>query len=135
MKTPTVLADEVLSTLTGLGEYELTRQKTKYEKRKTEIESKLAVLQAKESTLRSDAYEFIDMPDELAIAKQKVQAVQNELNDALLDKDVNKIVLSKIDKMVDEIAAKKNQDLILKYLKSQGYTTVEQVKAALSKNH
>jgi signal recognition particle GTPase len=135
MKTPTVSADEVLSTLTGLGEYELTRQKTKYEKRKSDIETKLATLQAKESTLRSDAYEFLEMPDELAIAKLKVQAVQNELNEALIEKDVNKVVLSKIDKMVDEIAAKKNHEQILKYLKSQGYTTVEQVKEALSKNH
>ena len=135
MKTPTVLADEVLSTLTEAGEYELTRQKTKYEKRKTDIETKLANLQSKERNLRSDAYEFLEMPDELALCKQKVQAVQDELKEALVEKDVNKIILSKIDKMFEELTNKKNHDLILKYLKSQGYTTLEQVKAALSKNH
>ena len=135
MTTPIILADEIINKLSTTGDYELTRSKTKYEKQKQDNERLLAKLEQEERDLKSSAFDLLDNPDALETAKEKIKSKSHEIEQARLDRDTFKIVLNRIDKLLEEIVTKKNHEQILKYLKSLGYTTLEQVKAALSKNH
>lgn len=137
MNTPTILADEIITKLKDSGEHELNRNKLKYEKRRTEIESVLAKLEADELLLESTAFRFhrSGNQEEYEATLQKITNKQAEVISIKNEKETIKIILNRIDKIQDEIVTKNNQDKILKYLKSQGFTTLEQVKAALSKNH
>lgn len=135
MTTPTILADEIINKLSNTGDYELTRSKTKYEKQKQDNEILLAKLEQEERDLKSSAFDLLDNPEALESAKEKIKSKSHEIEQARLDRDTFKIVVNRIDKLLEEIVTKKNHEKILKYLKSQGYTTLEQVKAALSKNH
>lgn len=137
MNTPTTLDDEIITKLKDSGEYELNRSKSKYDKRKSEIETFLAKHEAEERLLESTAFRFhrSGNVEEYEATLQKITAKQDEATAIRNERETIKIVLNRIDKILDELVAKNNQDKILKYLKSQGYTTLEQVKAALSKNH
>lgn len=135
MTTPIILADEIINKLSTTGDYELTRSKTKYEKQKQDNERLLAKLEQEERELKSNAFDLLDNPEALESAKEKIKSKSYEIEQARLDRDTFKIVVNRIDKLLEEIVTKKNHEQILKFLKSQGYTTLEQVKAALSKNH
>lgn len=135
MTTPIILADEIINKLSTTGDYELTRSRTKYEKQKQENERLLAKLEHEERELKSNAFDLLDNPDALETAKEKIKSKSHEIAQARLDRDTFKLVLNRIDKLLEEIVTKKNHEQILKYLKSLGYITLEQVKSALSKNH
>lgn len=135
MTTPTILADEIINKLSNTGDYELTRSKTKYEKQKQDNERLLENLEQEERDLKSSAFDLLYNPEALESAKEKIKSKSHEIEQARLDRDTSKLVLNRIDKLLEEIVTKKNHEQILKFLKSQGYTTLEQVKAALSKNH
>lgn len=132
-------ADSIIEKLSTVGDYELTRSKAKYDKLKKENESFLASLEKELKDIKADNYEFMDSPDSTEADKQvireKIKAKQHQIEQAHSDKDAIKLVLNRIDKLLEEIVTKKNHEQILKYLKSLGYITLEQVKAALSKNH
>lgn len=129
------ISEDIINNLKNSTEYELNRNKNKYKKLLSEQEKVLAKHESEERSLKSQAYDLLDNPEALAHLKQQISSngLQIELvrNDVLAYDDV----LGFIDKALDEIVTKKNHEQILKYLKSQGYTTLEQVKAALSKNH
>lgn len=131
--------DSIIEKLSTVGDYELNRNKAKYDKLKKENEAHLANLDSEVRNIRADNFEVIDNPDSPEADKQlvrdKIKAKQQEVEQARTDKEAIKLVLNRIDKMLEELVNKKNHDSILKYLKSQGFTTLEQVKAALSKNH
>lgn len=135
MTTPTILADEIINKLINTGDYELTRNRTKYEKQKQDNERLIGKLELEERELKSNAFDLLDNPDALEAAKDRIRSKSDEIEQARIERDTIKIVVTRLDKMLEEIVTKKNHEQILKYLKSQGYTTVEQVKAALSKNH
>lgn len=132
-------ADSIIEKLSTVGDYDLNRSKAKYDKLKKENESQLASLEKELKDIKADNYEFMvssDSPEEeKQVIRDKVEAKQNQIAQAHSDKDAIKLVLNRIDKLLEEIVTKKNHEQILKFLKSQGYTTLEQVKAALSKNH
>ncbi len=142
MTTPTILADKIINKLKDSGDYELNRNKTKFDKRKKDTELVLGKLEEEVRNLRADAYvldeeEDTDSPEiqeALSKAKHQIKEKKVEIEATRLEKDTIKLVLSKLDKMIDENNSKKNTDLMLKYLKSSGITTVEQLKAALAKS-
>jgi hypothetical protein len=129
----------IIEKLSTVGDYELSRNKTKYEKLSKENETFLGILELEHRNIRADSFEVIDNPDspkaDKQIVRDKIKAKQIQIAQARIDKDAIKQVVNRIDKMLEEIVTKKNHEQILKYLKSQGITTLEQVKSALSKNH
>lgn len=131
--------DSIIEKLSTVSDYELNRNKTKYDKLKKDNDNLLGSLELEVRNIRADGYDVIDNPDspeaEKQVIRDKIKAKQQEVEQARTDKEAIKLVLNRIDKMLEELVAKKNQEQILKYLKSQGITTLEQVKAALSKNH
>lgn len=139
MTFTTIEADSIIASLSDAGEYELNRNKTKYEKQRKENESFLAKLEQEVKDIRADGYIVLDNPDspesEKQIIRDKVNSKSAEVKQAHQEKDAIKLVLNRIDKMLDELVTKKNHEQLLKYLKSQGITTVDQLKAALSNNH
>lgn len=139
MTFTTTEADSIIASLSDAGEYELNRNKVKYEKQRKENESFLAKLEQEVKDIRADGYIVLDNPDspesEKQIIRDKVNSKSAEVKQAHQEKDAIKLVLNRIDKMLDELVTKKNQEQLLKYLKSQGITTVDQLKAALSNNH
>lgn len=139
MTFTTTEADSIIASLSNSGEYELNRAKAKYEKQRKENESFLAKLEQEVKDIRADGFTIIDNPDspesEKQIIRDKVNSKSAEVKQAHQEKDAIKLVLNRIDKMLDELVTKKNQEQLLKYLKSQGITTVEQLKSALSNNH
>lgn len=132
-------ADSIIEKLSTVGDYELNRSKSKYDKLKKENESHLAGLEKELKDIKADNYEFMVNPDspeeDKQVIRDKVKAKQHQIEQAHADKDAIKLVLNRIDKLLEEIVTKKNHEQILKYLKSQNITTLEQVKSALSKNH
>ncbi|MFV3378612.1 hypothetical protein ACNE9Y_31340 [Pseudomonas sp. NY11226] len=139
MTFTTIEADSIIALLSDAGEYELNRNKAKYEKQRKENESFLAKLEQEVKDIRADGFIVIDNPDspesEKQIIRDKVNSKSAEVKQAHQEKDAIKLVLNRIDKMLDELVTKKNHEQLLKYLKSQGITTVEQLKSALSNNH
>ncbi|MBG5342947.1 hypothetical protein GHU64_06835 [Pseudomonas aeruginosa] len=139
MTFTTTEADSIIASLSDAGEYELNRNKVKYEKQRKENESFLAKLEQEVKDIRADGYIVLDNPDspesEKQIIRDKVNSKSAEVKQAHQEKDAIKLVLNRIDKMLDELVTKKNQEQLLKYLKSQGITTVEQLKSALSNNN
>jgi len=135
MTIHTLLAEEITNTLINASEYELGRNRTKYEKLATSQGKTLAKLEAEERALKSNAYDVLDNPEALTHLRQSISSKGLEIELVKNDIFAYDDVLSFIDKALDVIVSKKNNEQILKYLKSLGYTTLEQVKAALSKNH
>lgn len=132
-------ADSIIEKLSTFGDYELNRNKNKYDKLKKDNENLLGALDAELRNIRADNYDLMDNPEtpeaDKQVIREKIQAKKLQIEQAHADKDAIKLVLNRIDKLLEEIVTKKNHEQILKYLKSQNITTLEQVKAALSKNH
>lgn len=135
MNTPTTLDDEIINKLYEANEYELNRNKTKCDKQLKDYELSLGKLELEERELKSNAFDLLDNPEALEVAKEKIKTKSAEIEQTRFSKATTKTILNTIEKILGELVTKKNQEQILKYLKSQGYTTLEQVKAALSKNH
>ncbi|KOP53089.1 hypothetical protein OX88_21620 [Pseudomonas coronafaciens pv. porri] len=135
MSTHALPSEEIIKTLKDSTEYELNRNKNKYSKLIIDAQKVLAKLEAEELKLKSNAYDLLDSPDALSELKQLISSNGLLIQTAFDDVSAYEDVLNYIHKALDEILTKKNHEQILKYLKSQGYTTVEQVKAALSQNH
>ena len=135
MNTPTTLDDEIINKLYEANEYELNRNKTKYEKQLKDYELSLGKLELEERELKSNAFDLLDNPEALEVAKEKIKTKSSEIEQTRSSKAATKTILNTIEKILSEVVSKKNHEQILKYLKSQGITTLEQVKAALSKNH
>lgn len=131
--------DSIIEKLSTVGDYELNRNKTKYDKLKKDNDTLLGTLDQELRNIRADNYDFMDNPDSPEADKQvirdKIKAKKLQIEQVRTDKEAIKLVVNRIDKLLEEIVTKKNHEQILKYLKSLGYTTLEQVKAALSKNH
>lgn len=135
MTTHALPSEEIIKTLRDSTEYELNRNKNKYSKLIIDAQKVLAKLEAEERTLKSKAYDLLDNPEALSELKQLISGNALLIGSAFDDVTAYEDVLNFIHTALERIVTKKNNEQILKYLKSQSITTLEQVKAALSKNH
>lgn len=139
MTFTTIEAESIIASLSNAGEYDFNRNKAKYEKQRKEKESLVAKLEQEVRDIKTDSFDVIDNPDsseaDKQVIRENIRAKQSLVDEARTEKDAIKLILNRIDKMLDELVAKKNNEQLLKYLKSQGISTVEQLKSALSNNN
>lgn len=133
MKEQQYISEAFLQTLEGRSEKSLKDEKTKHERAALEIDKEIATLEQSIRDKKAAAFDIAHIEEERNRVVAELKDIEHETSTRKTALATNAEIIKLIDKKIRTMKEKKDEEAMLRFLKSSGIRSVESLKKLISK--
>ncbi len=127
------IASEFANSLSRMTEKQLNDEKTKRQRLNFDLDKEVAALEQKVTAIRAAAFDVAHIEEERLKVVEQLKLVQTDIDEKKHTQSGNLSIIRQIDRLVKVAKEKRDEEAMVKFLKSAGIKDVETLKNRLSK--